>query len=146
MDVGANLEFARSEGMGLEDSLRHAHDAGYRFVEPYVYSNLNLRINSHLNVKTESSYHHICTAEVDSDALRHFMDALGLKFSALDVHTSLLLPQIGVPYLLRAIDFAATMGCPIVMSDEGPLPEEWMPLDKAFDILKLEGIVEVLWL
>ena len=34
MDVGANLEFARSERVSLEDSLRQAYDAGYKFVEP----------------------------------------------------------------------------------------------------------------
>ncbi len=50
------------------------------------------------------------------------MQRLGLSFSAFDVHTSLLLPQVGVPYLMKAIDLASEVNCPIVMSDEGPLP------------------------
>jgi sugar phosphate isomerase/epimerase len=46
-----------------------------------------------------------------------------------------MLPQIGVAYLEAAIDFAAEAGCPIVMSDEGPLSMDWMDVDKAFDVM-----------
>jgi sugar phosphate isomerase/epimerase len=75
--------------------------------------------------------------------LNQLRDALGLRFSAFDAHASLLLPQIGVPYLRRALDLAAEMECPLVISDEGPLPTDWMTLDQGFDILcvSLEAVV-----
>lgn len=134
MEVGINLEFARSEKMSFEEGLKGAQQVGYRFVEPYVYSSLNLPINSHLVIKNESSYYHINTDEAKTDSLRELMDKLGLKFSALDVHTSLLLPQIGVPYLKKAIDLAQKVDCPLVISDEGPVPE-WMAQEKAFEVM-----------
>ena len=144
MKAGINLEFARSEGINFEESLRQAKDAGYKFIEPYVYSSIELSINSHLKIRSTTPYHHIDTSGMDPVRVKNFMDEFGLKFSAFDVHTSLLLPQIGVPYLLKAIDFARDVNCPIVMSDEGPLPDGWMSMEKAFDImcLSLEVVIK----
>ncbi len=143
MDAGINLEFARSERTGFEESLRKAREMGYKFAEPYVYSTIELPINSHLEIETSTPYHHIDTGKVNPERIRTLMTDLGLKFSAFDVHTSLLLPQVGVPYLMSAIDLAAEVACPIVMSDEGPLPEGWMSLDAAFDIMcvSLETVI-----
>ena len=42
MQPGLNLEFARSEHLNLEQALRAAAEAGYRFVEPDVYSGLSM--------------------------------------------------------------------------------------------------------
>ena len=43
----------------------------------------------------------------------------------------------------RAIEFAAEVEAPVVMSDEGPVPEQWMSLAQGFDILcvSLEAIL-----
>lgn len=144
MYAGINLEFARTEGFSFEEGLRRSSEAGYEFVEPYVYSIVDVPINSHLAVRTTTGYNHIDTGTADARKVSSLMDNLGLRFSAFDVHSSLLLPQIGVPYLVRAIDFAADVDCPIVMSDEGPLPEGWMSLDRAFDIMciSMEAIVK----
>ena len=38
MQAGVNLEFARSEGFSLDEALGKAAEAGYDYVEPYVYS------------------------------------------------------------------------------------------------------------
>ena len=143
MQPGLNLEFARTERLSLEDALIRAAEAGFRFVEPYVYTSLSLPINSHLTVQTSTPYHHIDAETADAARLSRRMQELGLKFSAIDAHATLLLPQIGVPYLRRAIDFAVEVECPIVMSDEGPVPEEWMSLEQGFDILSvsLEAIL-----
>jgi len=143
MQPGLNLEFARSEHLDLEQALHGAAEAGYRFVEPYVYSEVSVTLNSHLTLQTVSAYHHLNPARLDLPRLRQLRDALGLRFSAFDAHASLLLPQIGVPYLRRALDLAAEMDCPVVMSDEGPLPTDWMTLDQGFDILcvGLEAVV-----
>lgn len=144
MQAGINLEFARSSQLSFEEALIKAKEAGYKFVEPYVYSDIELKINSHLTVKSVSPYHHINTGNADPKAINNLMRKLGLRFSAFDVHSSLLLPQVGVPYLMSAVDLAAQVGCPIVMSDEGPLPTEWMSLENAFKIMliSLETVVK----
>ena len=143
MQPGLNLEFARSERFDLEQALRATAEAGYRFGEPYVYSEGSLGLISHLTGQTTSAYHHLNADHVDLARLRQLRDALGLRFSAFDAHTSLLLPQVGVPYLRRALDLAADLECPLVVSDEGPLPTDWMALDQGFDILcvSLEAVV-----
>lgn len=133
MQAGINLEFAKTEGLDILDAIEQASAAGYRYVEPYIYSASSLRINSHLTVTTESPYHHLHTDTADVPALAARLAASGVQFSAFDAHTTMLLPEIGVPYLKRAIDLAAQLNCPYVMSDEGPIPA-WMPLDRAFDI------------
>ncbi len=143
MQPGLNLEFARSERLDLDQALRAAAEAGYRHVEPYVYSEVALSLNSHLTLQTGSPYHHINADRPDANRLKGLRDELGVRFSAFDAHTSLLLPQLGVPYLRRALDLAVEMGCPLVMSDEGPLPTDWMTLDQGFDILcvSLDAVV-----
>jgi len=143
MKPGLNLEFARSERLDLDQAMRAAAEAGYRFVEPYVYSEVSFSLNSHLALRTDSRYHHLNADRPDVPRLNRLRDELGLRFSAFDAHTSLLLPQVGVPYLRRALDVAAEMECPLVMSDEGPLPTDWMTLDQGFDILcvSLEAVI-----
>jgi len=144
MDVGVNLEFARTERLGLEDAMRAGAEAGYRFAELYVYSPVKIPINSHLSVQSETPYHHVDTSRVDVKRINALRKELGLRFSAANAHCSLLLPQVGVAYLKGAIDFAAQVECPIVMSDEGPLSLEWMNLDKAFDVMcfALEPVIK----
>jgi sugar phosphate isomerase/epimerase len=44
-------------------------------------------------------------------------------------------PEISVPYLQKAIRFAAALGAPVVNTDEGIRPS-WMSLDEAFQIMK----------
>jgi sugar phosphate isomerase/epimerase len=137
MNPGINLEFARSDGLGLEEALRRAACAGYRFVEPYVYAPVSLSVNSHLELRTAALYHHVHAEETDLRGLDRLRRQLGLAFSALDAHAALLAPPIGVPYLRRAIRVAAELECPIVMSDEGPVPDDWLPLDRAMDVLSI---------
>ena len=62
MQPGLNLEFARSESLNLADALRAAAEAGYRCVEPYVYSKTFLAINSHhdgIPLPFESARQHV---------------------------------------------------------------------------------------
>lgn len=143
MQAGINLEFARTDGLGLEEALARAAKTGYRFVEPYVYSSVAVPLNSHLALESASPYHHINADEADAERINRLNRELGLEFSAIDAHTTLLLPQVGVPQLRRAIDFAAEVHCPVVMSDEGPVPEEWMTLEQGFEIMcvSLEAII-----
>jgi len=143
MHAGINLEFARTEKLDCDAAMRHAREIGYRYVEPYVYSEVSLPINSHLTLASTSPYHHVTANSDCATRLKRLKRELSLEFSAIDAHASLLLPQIGVPYVQRAIEFAAEVECPLVMSDEGPVPDTWMPLDRAFDIMctSLEAII-----
>lgn len=143
MQAGINLEFARTEQLCFYDALARAAEAGYRFVEPYVYSPVCVPINSHLVLQGATPYHHVDTQQADVERLNRLKKELGLELSAVDAHASLLLPQVGVPYLQRAIEFAAEVDCPVVMSDEGPVPEQWMSLQQGFDIMcvSLEAII-----
>jgi sugar phosphate isomerase/epimerase len=142
MQPGINLEFARSGPLDLATALDAAAAAGYRFIEPYVYTPLELKINSHLSIQTASVYHHLNGEAQQLRDFNHQRERLGLSCSALDAHASLLLPQIGVPYLKRAIDIAVEVDCPFVMSDEGPVPE-WMTLEQGLDLFcaSLEAVV-----
>lgn len=142
MQPGLNLEFAKREKLSLYEAMRHAAGLGYRYVEPYVYTDIFMRINSHLQVRTTSEYHHIHTDLADAKQISRWLQELDLKFSAVDAHSTLLLPQMGVPYLMRAIDFAHETECPIVMSDEGPM-DTWMPFDQSFELMcmSLEAVI-----
>jgi len=135
MEIGVNLEFARTEDITAARAMKLAAEAGYRYVEPYVYSDVALKINSHLALHTETDFHSFHARSTDVTEVNSLRKKLGLCFSAVDAHCSLLLPQIGLAYLKDAIDFAVQVECPIVVSDEGPLSSEWMNLEKSFDIM-----------
>lgn len=135
MNLGLNLEFAKTEGLDVASALSVAADAGYQYVEPYVFHPVSLDVNSHLSVRGESAYQHLHTKRDDAMLFRRALKNHNLQCSAMDAHATLLLPQIGVPYICGVIDFAARVECPIVMSDEGPVAIDWMPLDRAFDLM-----------
>jgi sugar phosphate isomerase/epimerase len=143
MQLGIGLEFARGRSVSFNQAAQLAVDAGYRLIEPYVYSPSSLQLNSHLRWDSQSGYHHINANDVDVDATRALMHGLDLHFSAFDAHSTLLMPHIGIPYVTSAIDLAAQLDCPIVMTDEGPVPHDWIDMNRAFDVmcLSLEQIV-----
>ncbi len=135
MSPGLALECARGGPDPLEEAFRRARQAGYSWVEPYVFVPVELTVNSHLRFAGFSSYHHLHTADTDREAVKEALRRHGLAFSAFSAHTSLLLPQLAVPQLTAVIDLAAELGAPVVMSDEGPVDPHWMPLERAFDLL-----------
>ncbi len=143
MHLGLGLEFARGRNVTFVEAANLAVDAGYRFIEPYVYSPASLQLNSHLKWESQSGYHHLNALDTDVCAIRMVMEQLGLTFSAFDAHSTLLIPHVGVPYVTTAIDLAAELNCPIVMSDEGPFPQDWMDMNRAFDVMcwSIEQIV-----
>jgi sugar phosphate isomerase/epimerase len=143
MQLGIGLEFARARSVSFEQAAELAAQAGYRFIEPYVYSPASLQLNSHLSWVSQSGYHHLNTTETDIDRTQALMQALNLQFSAFDAHSTLLMPHVGIPYITSAIDMAADLGCPIVMTDEGPVPLDWIDLNRAFDLMcfSLEQII-----
>ncbi len=58
-----------------------------------------------------------------------------MKASGLSAHCPLMRPEISVPYLQKAIRFAAAIGAPVVNTDEGIRPE-WVSLDEAWHVMK----------
>ena len=81
MNVGINLEFSRTTGIGYEIGMRKAAEAGYLYVEPYAYSDVELLINSHLSLHTQTPYHHIHTKADDAQRINELKKQLGLEFS-----------------------------------------------------------------
>ena len=54
MKPGLDLEFARTERFAPEQAMARAADAGYRWGELYVYSDVALAINSPYGQETRS--------------------------------------------------------------------------------------------
>ncbi len=135
MRLGINLEFSRSENLDLASSLRCIHDAGYHFAEVYAYTPIEKDINSHLRIHTTSDYHHIDTKNDNIAVIKKGLAAFDIRLSAIDAHASLLWPEFGVPYLKRAVDLAADLDCPYVVSDEGPIPDGLLSLESAFSLV-----------
>jgi sugar phosphate isomerase/epimerase len=133
--IGANLEFAKTDGLNAVDAIEKAAGAGFKYVEPYLYCDVEIPLNSHVVVANRASYYHFDAKKVEKDTLLALCRRLGVEFSAVDAHCSLLLPQFSIVYLKSAIDFAAATNCPFVVCDEGPLSLDWMDLEKAFDVM-----------
>lgn len=136
MQLGVSLEFARSGGLAPDTALAAAARAGYRNVEPYLFSHARQRVNSHVSVSTELAYTHYAVGEDDPAAVRESAARHGVRFSAMSVHAPLLSPLLGVPSVENAIAFAAAAGAPIVNTDEGPLPP-WMCIEDALRVLTI---------
>lgn len=119
---GINLEFTRSEKITVYEGIQKAAAMGYKYVEPYVYSNISSKLNSHFTMQSVLNFCHINLDTDDTDRIKKEMADNDITFSAVNAHSSLLMSE-GVSYLKRAIDFAREVECPYVMSDEGPIPE-----------------------
>jgi sugar phosphate isomerase/epimerase len=132
---GVGLECSRPTGESFEAALRRAEQAGFRFVEPFVYSPVRQRLNSHVSMVSASDYHHLEADRSSSKRITKLLRQSGLSFSALDAHSTLLLPHFGVSQLTSVLEFASDLECPFVVSDEGPVPTDWMSLDHAFDLM-----------
>jgi len=125
--IGINLEFVRSADKPFREGIRIAADQGYGFVEPCVSTGYDLL--------AIAGYYHMLSVEDDPLEVKGWLDALGLRCSALSGHSALMRPEVGVPYLTQAIRYAADVGAPIVNTDEGPKPE-WMSDDQAFEVMR----------
>jgi sugar phosphate isomerase/epimerase len=100
---------------------------GYRFVEPLVHNGRELL--------SEAGYYHSVSMDEEPLEIKDELDRHGVAASALSAHTPLMRPEISVPYLEKAVRFAAMLGAPVVNTDEGIYPEG-MELDDAYTIMK----------
>ena len=127
IDVGVNLEFIRSQdkpfGVGVERAAR----LGYRYVEPLVHNGRELL--------SEAGYFHSFSMDDDPGEMKDILDQYGVKPSGLSAHCPLMRPEVSVPYLQKAIRFAAAIGAPVVNTDEGIQPP-WVSAEEIFPVMK----------
>jgi sugar phosphate isomerase/epimerase len=84
---------------------------------------------------SEAGYFHSVSMDDEPLEIRDLLQEYGLKPSGLSAHCPLMRPEISVPYLSKAIRFAAAIGAPVVNTDEGIRPE-WVSLDEAWGVMK----------
>ena len=128
IEVGVNLEFIRKEDKPFAGGVERAAQLGYKFVEPLVHCGRELL--------SEAGYFHSFSMDDDPGEMKDILDRYGVRASGLSAHSPLMRPEISVPYLQRAIRFAAAVGAPVINTDEGIRPA-WLPDDaEAFNIMK----------
>jgi sugar phosphate isomerase/epimerase len=84
---------------------------------------------------SEAGYFHSFSMDDDPLEMLELLQKNGLTASGLSAHCPLMRPEISVPYLQKAIRFAAAIGAPVVNTDEGIRPE-WVPLDEAWGVMR----------
>jgi sugar phosphate isomerase/epimerase len=125
--VGVNMEFIRSQDKPFAAGVERAAQLGFRYVEPMVHNGRELL--------SEAGYFHSFSLDDDPLQMKDVLDQHGVLPSGLSSHCPLMRPEISVPYLQKAIRFAAAIGAPVVNTDEGIRPP-WLGLDDAFQVMK----------
>jgi sugar phosphate isomerase/epimerase len=125
--VGVNLEFIRSQDKPFAVGVERAAKLGYRYVEPLVHNGRELL--------SEAGYFHSFSMDDDPGEMKDILDQHGVKASGLSAHCPLMRPEVSVPYLQKAIRFAAAIGAPVVNTDEGIQPP-WVAADEVFPVMK----------
>lgn len=124
---GINMEFVRHEDKPFAAGLELARQIGYEYCEPMVHNGRELL--------SEAGYFHSVSLDEDPLEIKDVLAHYGMKASGLSSHTPLMRPEISVPYLEKAIRFAAAIGAPVVNTDEGIRPS-WLSLDEAWHVMR----------
>jgi sugar phosphate isomerase/epimerase len=127
IEIGVNMEFIRCEDKPFAVGVERAAQMGFRYVEPMVHNGRELL--------SEAGYFHSFSLDDDPFEMKDVLDRHGVKPSGLSSHCPLMRPEISVPYLQKAIRFAAAIGAPVVNTDEGIRPL-WVSLEDAFHVMK----------
>ncbi len=127
IEIGVNMEFIRCEDKPFAVGIQRAAHIGFRFVEPMVHNGRELL--------SEAGYFHSVSMDEDPLEIRQILEENGIRASALSAHCPLMRPEVSVPYLQKAVRFAAALGAPVVNTDEGIRPE-WVTMDDAFTIMR----------
>ena len=104
IEIGVNLEFIRSSEKGFRYGIETAAKLGYKYVEPCVATGYDLL--------ALAEYYHMVSMEEDPLEIKAWLDDLGLKCSAVSAHSPLMRPEVGVPYLTKAVRFASVLAPP----------------------------------
>lgn len=127
LSVGVNMEFIRHEDKPFAAGAERAAQLGFRYVEPMVHNGRELL--------SEAGYFHSVSMDEDPLEMKDVLEQNGLKASALSAHCPLMRPEISVPYLQKAIRWAAAVGAPVIATDEGIRPS-WVSLEEAWPVMK----------
>lgn len=127
IEIGVNMEFIRCEDKPFAAGVERAAQIGFRYVEPMVHNGRELL--------SEAGYFHSFSLDDDPFEMKDILDRHGVRPSGLSSHCPLMRPEISVPYLQKAIRFAAAIGAPVVNTDEGIRPT-WVSLEDAFQVMK----------
>jgi sugar phosphate isomerase/epimerase len=127
IEIGINMEFIRGQDKPFEEGVRRAAEIGFRWVEPMVHNGRELL--------SEAGYFHSVSMDEDPLEVKDVLDRYAVRPSGLSAHCPLMRPEVSVPYLQKAVRFAAALGAPVVNTDEGIRPP-WVPLDDAFAVMK----------
>ncbi len=136
LEIGINLEFIRCEDKPFDAAVARAAALGYRFVEPMVHNGRELL--------SEAGYFHSFSMDNDPAEMKAVLERYGVKASGLSAHCPLMRPEISVPYLEKAIRFAAAIGAPVVNTDEGIRPA-WLEEEECFSVMRytLKKVLQV---
>lgn len=110
--LGLNLEFARYENGSFDWAMDQAAEIGYKYVEPMVHWGRELL--------SAAGYFHSRSMLDDPLILRNAAEDRGLSISSLSSHAPLAKPEVAVEYFRQAIRYAAEVGSPMIMVDDGP--------------------------
>jgi sugar phosphate isomerase/epimerase len=127
MRIGVNMEFIRCEDKSFAVGVARAAELGFRYVEPMVHNGRELL--------SEAGYFHSVSLDDEPLEVRDILERNGVSPSGLSAHCPLMRPEISIPYLQKAIRFAAAIGAPVINTDEGIRPEG-MTLDDAYTIMR----------
>ncbi|MDR3719284.1 MAG: sugar phosphate isomerase/epimerase [Bryobacteraceae bacterium] len=134
--IGLNMEFIRCEDQPFEAGVARARALGYRYVEPMVHNGRELL--------SEAGYFHSFSMDNDPLEMKDILARHAVAASGLSAHCPLMRPEIAVPYLEKAVRFAAAIGAPVVNTDEGIRPA-WLDDDECFQVMRytLKKVLQV---
>jgi len=136
IQIGLNMEFIRCEDQPFEAGVARARALGYRYVEPMVHNGRELL--------SEAGYFHSFSMDNDPLEMKDILERHEVAASGLSAHCPLMRPEIAVPYLEKAVRFAAAIGAPVVNTDEGIRPA-WLDDDECFQVMRytLKKVLQV---
>jgi sugar phosphate isomerase/epimerase len=127
IEIGVNMEFIRHEDKAFAAGVERAAQIGFRWVEPMVHNGRELL--------SEAGYFHSVSLDDEPLEVADVLARNGVRASGLSAHCPLMRPEISVPYLQKAIRFAAAIGAPVVNTDEGIRPG-WIAGDDVWPVMR----------
>ncbi|MBN2311145.1 MAG: sugar phosphate isomerase/epimerase [Candidatus Hydrogenedentes bacterium] len=125
MQIGLNTEAFRHADKPLEYALEAIRKQGYRYCE--------LNMLNGRDLLCEAGYYSAVSMQRDPLEIRDIVKGFGLRVSAVSAHAPMAQPEIAIPFLTRAIEFAEGVGASCVCTDEGVVPD-WMSKRQAFNM------------
>ncbi|MFC1805673.1 sugar phosphate isomerase/epimerase family protein [Planctomycetota bacterium] len=124
--LGLNTEAFRHADKPLEYALAAIRQQGYRYCE--------LNMLNGRDLLCEAGYYSAISMERDPLEVRDIVKGFGLKVSGVSAHAPMAQPEISIPFLTRAIEYADALGAVCVNTDEGVVPD-WMTDKQAFELI-----------